>query len=62
MTTAPVSLENAPTLLVVEDDPAIVALVSLGLRYEGYSIHTATDGLQGLRLFEEVQPDLVIVD
>jgi DNA-binding response OmpR family regulator len=62
MTTDPDPLENAPTVLVVEDDPAIVALVSLGLRYEGYTIHTALDGFQGLRLFEEVQPDLVIVD
>jgi DNA-binding response OmpR family regulator len=32
------------------------------LRYEGYVIHTASDGLKGLALFEEVQPDLVIVD
>jgi DNA-binding response OmpR family regulator len=62
MTTASGSSENAPAVLVVEDDPAIIALVSLGLRYEGYIIHTASDGLQGLRLFEEVQPDLVIVD
>ncbi len=62
MTTAPVPLENSPTLLVVEDDPAIIALVSLGLRYEGYTILTASDGLQGLRLFEEAQPDLIIVD
>jgi two-component system, OmpR family, response regulator MprA len=62
MTTDPDPLENAPTVLVVEDDPAIVALVSLGLCYEGYTIHTALDGFQGLRLFEEVQPDLVIVD
>lgn len=54
--------ENAPTVLVVEDDPAFISLISLGLQYEGYSIHTASDGLQGLRLFEEKQPDLVIVD
>lgn len=62
MTIAPVSLGKAQTVLVVEDDPAIIALVSLGLRYEGYTVHTASDGLRGLRLFEEVQPDLVIVD
>src|SRR5512136_1064444 len=62
MATAPVSPANARTVLVVEDDPAIIALVSLGLRYEGYTIYTASDGLEGLRLFEEVKPDLVIVD
>ncbi len=54
--------ENAPAVLIVEDDPAFISLISLGLHYEGYTIHTASDGLQGLRLFEEKHPDLVILD
>jgi DNA-binding response OmpR family regulator len=62
MTISPISPEITPTVLVVEDDPAIISLVALGPRYEGYTVYTASDGVQGLRLFEEVQPDLVIVD
>jgi DNA-binding response OmpR family regulator len=46
----------------VEDDPSIVSLVSLGLRYEKYQVVTANNGLDGLRLFNETKPDLVILD
>lgn len=54
--------EKELSVLVVEDDPAIVALVSLGLRYENYQVITTDNGLKGLQLFEEHKPDLVILD
>jgi two-component system response regulator MprA len=50
------------TILVVEDDPAIIALVSLGLRYEHYRVISADNGLTGLQLFQEQKPDLVLLD
>lgn len=50
------------TVLVVEDDPAMASLVAMGLTYEGYEVLSAGDGLQGLRLFEERGPDLVVLD
>jgi two-component system response regulator MprA len=50
------------TILIVEDDLAIVSLVSLGLRYETYHVITATNGLAGLELFYEQKPDLIILD
>ncbi|MGC9346504.1 MAG: response regulator transcription factor [Anaerolineae bacterium] len=49
-------------ILVVEDDPAMASLVSMGLRYEDYEVISASDGLEGLRLFETANPDLVILD
>jgi len=49
-------------ILVVEDDPAIESLVSLGLRYEHYHVITTDNGLKGLLLFEEHKPDLIILD
>lgn len=49
-------------ILVVEDDPAIESLVSLGLRYEHYSVLSTGNGLTGLQMFEEHHPDLVILD
>ncbi len=52
----------ATQVLLIEDDPAIQALVSLGLRYEKYSVTSAVDGREGLRLFNELDPDLVILD
>lgn len=49
-------------ILIVEDDPAIESLVSLGLRYEHYHVIATDNGLSGLQLFEEHKPDLVILD
>ena len=50
------------TVLIVEDDPETVELVSLYLRRDGYRVLSASDGLEGLRLAREAQPDLVILD
>ena len=46
----------------MEDDPAIESLISLGLRYENYNVISTDNGVKGLQLFEEHQPDLVILD
>jgi len=50
------------TILIVEDDPAIASLVSMGLRFEQYRVISTDNGLKGFQLFEEQQPDLVILD
>ncbi len=50
------------TVLIVEDDPETVELVSLYLRRDGYHVLSASDGLEGLRLAREARPDLVILD
>jgi DNA-binding response OmpR family regulator len=50
------------TILIIEDDPSIVSLVSLGLRYENFQVITAANGLDGLKLFYETKPDLIILD
>jgi DNA-binding response OmpR family regulator len=50
------------SILIVEDDPAIESLVSLGLRYEHYHVIATDNGLTGLQLFEECKPDLIILD
>lgn len=49
-------------ILVVDDDPVLAELVSYNLEAEGYSVLTAHDGLEGLRLFQEGQPDLLVLD
>ena len=52
----------ASTVLIVEDNPHTVELVSLYLRQDGYSVLSATDGIGGLELFREHNPDLVVLD
>jgi two-component system, OmpR family, response regulator len=49
-------------LLVVEDDPNIVELLAASLRFAGFEVATATDGLQAVRLAREVRPDLMVLD
>lgn len=54
--------ENAARVLVVDDEPAITELVSLGLRYEGFEVISAQDGRGALRAVRELRPALVILD
>jgi DNA-binding response OmpR family regulator len=53
--------DTAP-ILVVDDDPKIVALVRTYLERERYPVVTATDGRTALRLIEESAPRLVVLD
>lgn len=49
-------------ILLVDDQPALVALMSEFLSSEGYEVTTHTDGLTALRQMLELRPDLVITD
>jgi len=49
-------------ILVVEDDRATAELVRLHLAHEGYSVLTASDGAEGLRIARERHPQLIILD
>jgi two-component system alkaline phosphatase synthesis response regulator PhoP len=51
-----------PRILVIDDEPSIVKLVSAYLKPEGYEVHTASDGLAGLKAARAVKPDIVILD
>lgn len=49
-------------ILVIDDEPTIVTIVSSYLSAEGYQVYSAFDGETGLRLFREKQPEFVILD
>jgi DNA-binding response OmpR family regulator len=49
-------------ILVVDDEPGIVDLVSYGLRREGYDVEAATDGEEALRRAREAVYDLIVLD
>ncbi len=53
---------NKPSILIVEDDPW--TREQLGDLLAGYcrEIHLARDGEQGLNMYREVRPDIVITD
>ncbi|MFE0046974.1 response regulator transcription factor [Streptomyces albireticuli] len=50
------------TVLVVEDDPGVRSTLDQLLRFEGYRVLTASDGLEALGLLERERPDLAVVD
>ena len=49
-------------VLVVEDDINIRSLVARFLEKEGYEVHQAADGLEGLDLYEKQHYDILITD
>jgi len=49
-------------ILIVEDDRAAAELVRLHLSHEGYRVLTAADGVEGLRLARETEPELIVLD
>ena len=49
-------------ILVIDDEPSIVNLVSAYLKPEGYEVHTAADGPAGLKAAHAFKPDLVVLD
>ncbi|NLJ86978.1 MAG: response regulator transcription factor [Firmicutes bacterium] len=50
------------TVLIADDDPNVLELLSLYLTKEGYQVMTASDGAEALTLTQETDPDLLILD
>ena len=52
----------SPRLLVVDDDPDVLASLERGLRLSGFEVSTAVDGAEALRSATEFRPDAIILD
>ncbi len=52
----------AERILVIDDDPSILALVTALLQSAGYEVTSTPDATEGLRLLVADQPDLVVLD
>jgi DNA-binding response OmpR family regulator len=50
------------SILIIDDDLALQAMLEMALQNEGYRVTGASDGQEGLKLIETFQPDLVISD
>jgi len=51
-----------PKILVIDDDKSICESLELYLTEEGYKVHTASTGTEGLNTFVNIMPDVVILD
>lgn len=55
-------VRERPLVLVADDEPDILSLVSLRLREAAYDIASAVDGRQALRVARERRPDAAVID
>ncbi len=51
-----------PKILVIDDEPSIVNLVSAYLKPEGFEVYTAADGNAGLKAARAYRPDVIVLD
>ena len=49
-------------ILYVEDNPDNMQLVKRALGAKGYNVHEAPNGLDGLKIAEELNPDVILLD
>ena len=49
-------------ILLIDDDTSLRRVLEYNLHEEGYEVQAAASGEEGLRLFKQLQPDLVITD
>lgn len=50
------------TILLVDDEADILEFLSYNLRKEGYKVFTASDGEEGVRMTQQFQPSLILMD
>jgi two-component system, OmpR family, response regulator RegX3 len=55
-------MKPSTAVLLVEDEESFVEALTLGLEREGFTVHVARDGAEALDLFDDVRPDLVLLD
>ncbi|MCA9981348.1 MAG: response regulator transcription factor, partial [Anaerolineales bacterium] len=55
-------MNNNAKILIIEDEERIRTFLLRGLSLEGYDVEASADGQSGLHIFEDFQPDLVLLD
>lgn len=52
----------AEAILVADDDPDILGIVSMSLEAQGYTVYRATNGREAVDLARQHHPDLILMD
>jgi two-component system response regulator (stage 0 sporulation protein F) len=50
------------TILIIDDESMLNMMLSGVLISEGYQVHTATNGPDGLKIIDKEKPDIALVD
>jgi len=57
------SKKDSPVqVLLVEDEDSFIEALTIGLAREGFEVSVARDGAEALEMFEESEPDLILLD
>lgn len=54
--------KKSPTILIIEDEPAIAEMYRFKLSKEGFKVAMAVDGEKGLAACQKHQPELILLD
>jgi DNA-binding response OmpR family regulator len=54
--------DTKPVILCIDDDPDLLSVLQIVLEAEGYGFAGAATAEEGLRVYKEATPDLIIVD
>ncbi len=49
-------------ILLIDDEPDIVRVLSMSLKADGYDVIPAYSGVEGIEIFEKEKPDIVLTD
>jgi two-component system, OmpR family, phosphate regulon response regulator PhoB len=55
-------MRNLPSILIVEDEPAIAELMAVNLRHNGFRTTWAMDGVTAQKELDAVLPDVILLD
>ncbi len=55
-------MENEHIILLIDDEPDIIEFLSYNLKKEGFTVFTATNGKDGIKLAKEIGPHLIVLD
>ncbi len=62
LTTKNLDMIKAKSILYIEDDPVVLTAYRQRLEREGFSVESAKDGLEAMRILLRLVPDLVLLD
>ncbi len=55
-------MKNKIKILLVDDEPDVIEILTYNLSNEGYEIFSANDGIKALKVANEILPNLIIMD
>lgn len=50
------------SILIVDDEPDILEFLTFTIQKEGYRVFTASNGLDAVKLVQQIQPSLILLD